>query len=247
MPRRTPRFAPALAFGLFLIAFSAGAAVLPGDSSPVKPFQAEYDVLRNGKELGRATLTLRPLGDGAWEFSNQTHGTKGMASLLGLDVVEKSTFRWHDGQPEGLRYSYSQKAAVKSRERSTEFDWKAGEAQSNDGKNAYTARLEPGAMDRNLVTVALMAALKQNAHDLSFRVVDKDRIADQNYRESGRETLTLPAGQLEAVRVERQREDSKRTTVSWFAPQRNWLPVQIEQVEKSGETITLQLASQPKS
>jgi hypothetical protein len=226
--------------GAALAAPAAGVA-------PLAPFQADYEVLRNGKELGRATLTLHPAGDGTWEFSNQTKGTKGMASLLGVDVVEKSTFRWRDGQPEGLHYSYSQEAAVKSRQRSTEFDWQTHEAQSRDGKNAWTAPLQGSAMDRNLVTVALMAELKSGAHDLTFHVVDKDKVAEQRYTQSAHETLSLPAGNIDAVRVERQRDDNSRTTTSWFAPQRNWLPVQIEQVEKNGETITMRLTASPPS
>lgn len=228
---------------LAMLVLGTAVATPASDVAPVAPFQADYEVLRNGKELGRATLTLRSAGDGTWEFSNQTRGTKGMASLLGVDVVEKSTFRWHDGQPEGLHYSYSQDAALKSRQRSTEFDWQAHEAQSRDGKNVWTAPLRNSAMDRNLVTVALMAQLKSGGRDLTFHVVDKDRVAEQRYAQSARETLSLPAGRIDAVRIERQRTDSSRTTTSWFAPQRNWLPVQIEQVEKNGETITMRLAS----
>lgn len=230
---------------LFLGTLVLGAAVAEpaSDVAPVAPFQADYEVLRNGKELGHATLMLRSTGDGTWEFSNQTKGTKGMASLLGVDVVEKSTFRWHDGQPEGLRYSYSQEAAIKSRERSTEFDWRTHEAQSRDGKNVWTAPLQNSAMDRNLVTVALMAQLKSGGRDLTFHVVDKDKVAEQRYAQGAHETLSLPAGRIDAVRVERQRADNSRTTTSWFAPQRGWLPVQIEQVEKNGETITMRLAA----
>ena len=96
----------------------AGAA----ESTPLQPFQADYQVTRNGKELGHATLTLHDNGNGSWEFSNQTKGTKGMASMLGLDIVEKSTFRWRDDLPEGLQYRYSQQAAIKSKERSTDLD-----------------------------------------------------------------------------------------------------------------------------
>ncbi|HSC11123.1 MAG TPA: DUF3108 domain-containing protein [Rhodanobacteraceae bacterium] len=234
-----------IALILGTLVFGAALAEPASDAAPVAPFQADYEVLRNGKELGRATLMLRSAGDGTWEFSNQTKGTKGMASLLGVDVVEKSTFRWHDGQPEGLRYSYSQEAAIKSRQRSTEFDWRTHEAQSRDGKNVWTAPLQNSAMDRNLVTVALMAQLKSGGRDLTFHVVDKDKVAEQRYAQSARETLSLPAGRIEAVRVQRQRADNSRTTTSWFAPQRNWLPVQIEQVEKNGETITMRLAAQP--
>jgi len=234
-----------MAFSLNTLLLGTTVAMAATDAAPVAPFQADYEVLRNGKELGRATLTLRAAGAGTWEFSSQTKGTKGMASLLGVDVMEKSTFRWHEGQPEGLRYMYSQEAAIKSRQRSTEFDWQTHEAQSRDGNQVWTAPLQTSAMDRNLVTIALMAQLKSGAHDLAFKVVDKDKVADQRYAQGAHETLSLPAGKIEAVRVERQRTDNSRTTTSWFAPQRNWLPVQIEQVEKNGETITMRLASAP--
>jgi hypothetical protein len=238
-----PFYAVARLFGLFALALPA--VVLAQGPAPIQPFQASYEVLRNGKELGQATLTLREGDNGTWEFSSQTKGTKGMASLLGVDVVEKSTFRWHEGQPEGLRYMYSQEAAIKSRQRSTEFDWQAHEAQSRDGNNVWTAPLQASAMDRNLVTIALMAELKSGGRDLAFKVVDKDKVAEQRYTQSAHETLSLPAGKIDAVRVERQRTDNSRTTTSWFAPQRNWLPVQIEQIEKNGETITMRLASAP--
>jgi uncharacterized protein DUF3108 len=230
--------------GLVALAFAGLACA--ADTAPIQPFQADYQVLRNGKELGHATLTLRQAGDGTWEFNSQTRGTKGLASLLGVDAAEKSTFRWRDGLPEGLHYSYSQEAAVKSRQSSTDFDWQKHEAQSRDGKNAWTAPLQTSAMDRSLVTLALMAQLKSGARDLTVHVVDKDKVAEQRYMQGARETLSLPAGQIDAVRVDRQRADSTRKTTSWFAPQRNWLPVQIEQVEKNGETITMRLTSAPR-
>ncbi len=213
------------------------------EPSPLQPFQADYQVLRNGKELGQATLALREASDGAWEFSSQTKGTKGMASMLGLDVLEKSTFRWRDGLPEGLQYRYSQQAAIKSRQRSTDFDWSAKQARTRDGNSESTALLQGSAMDRNLVTLALMARLKAGASDLTFHVVDKDHVSEQHFASDAHESLSLPAGRIEAVRVDRQREDSKRSTTIWFAQQRNWLPVQIEHVEKNGETVTMRLAA----
>lgn len=226
-----------------LIALVMAGAAGAADPSPLPPFQADYQVLRNGKELGRATLSLQQGANGTWEFSSQTRGTKGMASLVGLDIVEKSTFHWRDAMPEGLRYSYAQDAAIKSRQRSTEFDWTAHEARSSDGKGSWVAPLRGNAMDRNLVTVALMSALKSGSTDLTFPVVDKDRVAEQRYVVGGREPLSVPAGSIEAVRVDRQRDDGRRTTTSWFAPQRGFLPVQIEQVEKNGETVTMKLAA----
>ena len=230
-----PCLPPRLAGLLALLLRVTGVAAEP----PLQPFQAEYEVLRDGKELGQATLSLRDLGNGSWEFSSETKGTKGMASMLGLDVSEKSTFRWHDGQPEGIAYRYAQHAAIKSRERSIDFDWNAKQARTRDGKNETTAPLSATAMDRNLVTIALMSALKGGAQEAHCPVVDKDRVADQRYRVESREALSLRSGPVDAVRVARVRDDNpgKQTTI-WFAPHLAWLPVQIEQTDK-GDTVTL--------
>ena len=62
--------------------------------------------------------------------------------------------------------------------------------------------------------------------------------------QAGHEIVSLGSTNIDAVKVTRDRGgDSKRQTTYWFAPQRNWLPVQIEQVEKNGETITTRLAT----
>jgi hypothetical protein len=230
-------------FALCLVMLVCSPILVAADLTSVAPFQADYQVLRNGKELGQATLALRDAGHGTWEFSSQTRGTKGMASLLGVDVVEKSTFRWRDGIPQGLHYTYAQKAAIKSRQRSIDFDWDTQQARTHDGDRESVVPLQGSAMDRNLVTLALMARLRSHSPDLTFHVVDKDHVGEQRYVAGARESLSLPAGRIDSVRVDRQRDDSKRTTTIWFAPQRDWLPVQIEQVEKNGETITMRLAA----
>jgi hypothetical protein len=234
-------------FALLLMSVCPAIALAATDSAPLQPFHADYQVLRNGKELGHATLTLRASEGDTWEFSSQTHGTAGMASLLGLDVVEKSTFRWNAGRPQGLRYSYVQKAAIKSRDTAIDFDWPAKTATTHDNGKTRNVTLDAPAMDRNLVTPALMADLESGTADFNYHIVDKDKISDQHYAQAGHETLALPAGSIDAVKIERDRGgDSKRRTTSWFAPQRGFLPVQIEQVEKNGETITMKLVSTEK-
>jgi Protein of unknown function (DUF3108) len=225
-----------------LLAMAAAGFPAVAAAAPLQPFQAEYRVLRNGKEIGRATLALRDGGNGTWEFSEHTEGTRGMAGMLGIDVDEVSTFRWRDGLPEGLGYRYEQQAAFKSRRRSTEFDWQDMQAFSRDGKRSWTAPLSNGAMDRNLVTIALVVALRSGSRDLTFPVVDKDRVAAQHYVRGPDERLSLPAGRVDAVRVDREREDRRKTTTIWFAQSRGWLPVQIEQSNK-GDTVTMQLES----
>ena len=209
--------------------------------APLAPFHADYEVLRNGKELGHATVDLRAGANGEWEFTSATHGTSGMAAMLGLDVDEKSTFRWNRSQPQCVHYRYAQKAAIKSKDLAIDCDWQGKVAKSSAGGKVADVALDAPAMDRHLVTLALMADLKSGANDLVYRVVDKDKVSEQRYVSAGSETLTLRGGPIEAMKIVRDRGgDSRRQTTSWFAPQRGFLPVQIEQVEKS-DTITMRL------
>ena len=226
-----------VAASLFIVAGSATAA-----DAPLQPFHADYTVSRNGKEMGKATLDLRNAGND-WEFLSQTHGTAGMAAMLGVDVQEKSTFTWNASKPECLTYNYSQKA-LKSRTTSITCDRNAKSARVDDnGKTANVALTSP-VMDRHLVVLALMIDLKAGAPALNYPVIEKDQVSDQRYVQSGHETISLGSANVDAVKVSRDRgADSKRQTTYWFAPQRGWMPVQIEQVEKNGETITMRLAT----
>ena len=64
------------------------------------------------------------------------------------------------------------------------------------------------------------------------------------YERGPLETLHLPSGDYEAQLMRRAGEpgaDRKRVARSWFAPALGYLPVQIEQTQKKGDTITLQL------
>lgn len=226
----------------FIASSLLGAGSAVAADAPVRPFHADYIVSRNGKDMGKATLDLRNAGNG-WEFRSETHGTSGMAALLGVDIQENSTFTWNANQPECLTYSYSQKA-LKSRRTSITCDWRSKLANVDDNGKAANVALASPAMDRHLVALALMADLKAGASALSYPVIEKDQVSDQRYVQSGHETVSLGSMNVDAVKVSRDRgTDSKRQTTYWFAPKRDWLPVQIEQVEKNGETITMRLAT----
>ena len=54
--------------------------------------------------------------------------------------------------------------------------------------------------------------------------------------------MVVPAGTLRAIKVERLREDSSRTTVTWFGIDQGLIPVRILQSDE-GEGFELRLVS----
>ena len=230
------------------IAFAAvaSAQIAPAAVAPPAPFRAEYLALRNGEELGHTTLALSANHDGTWTLRSETRGTSGLAKLAGVHIVETSRFRWRDGRPEAIEYDYKQDSAVKSRTRHAAFA--NGEVRVEEGGDAFHYAIVPGLVDRHAVTLALASDLRRGAQTFDYKVAVKDHVEDMRYERAGDETLKVPAGAFDTVlmrRVGQPGTDRKRVARSWFSEKLGWLPVQIEQSEKKGDTITLQLASNP--
>ena len=232
------------------IAFLALSLAAPGvalaDTVPLAPFHAEYVALRNGDPLGKTTLELSDNRDGTWTLRSETRGTSGLAKLAGVHIVETSRFRWHDGRPEAIDYSYKQDSAIKNRTRQATFA--NGEVEVEEGGQTFRYAIVPGLIDRHAVTLALATDLKRNAQAFDYKVAVKDRVEDMRYERGGAESLEVPAGTFDTVLMRRVGEpgtDRKRVARSWFSEKLGWLPVEIEQSEKKGDTITLKLAAPP--
>lgn len=230
---------------VFAAALCASAPAFAADTS-ITPFHADYATLRNGSEVGHTTLDLADNGDGSWTLRSETKGTSGLARLAGIHIVETSRFRWKDGRPEALVYDYRQEGAFKQRTRHADFDWKANEVHVREGDGDFRYAIAPGIVDRQAVTLAIASDLVRGASGFDYKVAVKDRIEDMRYARGADETLKVPAGEFRTVLMQRDGEpgaDRKRVARSWFAQSLGWLPVQIEQTEKKGDTVTLKLVS----
>jgi hypothetical protein len=222
-------------------------ALAPALAAPasIKPFKAEYATLQNGSELGRTTLELRDNRDGSWTLRSETSGTAGLAKLAGIHIVETSRFRWQDGRPLALAYDYRQDGAFKQRTRQATFDWTANEVRVKEG-GEYRYATVPGLIDRQSVTLALAADLMRGAANFQYPVAVKDRVEEMRYVRGAKETLDVPAGTYQTVVMQRDGDaddDRRRVARSWFAESLGWLPAQIEQADRKGDTVTLKLVS----
>jgi len=213
--------------------------------SPLKPFHAEYATLQNDSELGRTTLDLHDNGDGSWTLRSETNGTAGLAKIAGIHIVETSRFRWQNGRPLALAYDYKQDGGFKQRTRRADFDWKANEVRV-DENGEFSYPTVPGLIDRQSVTLALASDLLRGATSFDYKVAVKDHVEDTRYTRGPSESLTVPAGTFKTQVMQNAGDagdDRRRVARSWFAESLGWMPVQIEQTQKKGDTVTLKLVS----
>jgi hypothetical protein len=209
---------------------------------PLPAFHGEYELLQDGDAKGRTTIDLKRDEGDVWELVTHSEGTSGLAGLAGADIEERSRFVWRDGRPELRSYRYAQKIAWKHKERSLDLLPDGARVDSRDGDKHRTIVFEAGAMDRHTVVLALARELRAGRHELSFRVADKGEMQTHRYRHAGHERVRVPAGEFDAIRVERIRDNPGRVTTTWFAAELGYMPVRIEQREPDGDVIEMRLS-----
>ena len=68
-------------------------------------------------------------------------------------------------------------------------------------------------------------------------VASKGKLEEWRFLVAGTEQVDTGSGRVEAIRVERLRDNPERKTVSWHAPKYGYLPVKVEQIEPDGERL----------
>ncbi len=210
-----------------------------GLADPV-PFEADYSVSRNGKALGDMRSRLSRAGDTSLVYRSVTEGRNGLAGLLGVRIEEESHLGVDGSGLHSSAYRYRQEMVARKRERALkiEADGRVHESD-NDRKWEYTA--SGGAFDRHSVVLAIALRLREGVGDgvvFDVPVADKGAVEPWRFLVAGRERIDIGEGDIDTIRIERVRKDSERKTVSWHAPDMDFMPVKVEQVEPDGEVLT---------
>lgn len=220
--------------GIGLLVVAAGAV-----AAPPPPFTATYNVTQGDQPLGVAQVSLRAAGDGTWLYRNDVKGTGGLAAILGASIKESSQLRWKGDVPEAIRYDYQLQAAIKNKQRHLRVDWTTHQVTVDEGKGAATYPAQPGMVERNTLPLALGLALRSGQRDITLAVAVRTKVETQHFKVTGKQTITVPAGQFDALRVDRV--DAERGFSAWYVPDRYLMPIKLSQ--RDGGNMQLELVS----
>lgn len=227
-----PLLAPVLGLALMLGLNSAYAA------TPTA-FTATYNVSQNGQPLGVAKVSLHASDDNTWIYSKDVKGTGGLAAILGASLKESSRFRWKGDVPEAISYDYDLQTGIKNKTRHLTVDWAKKQVSVDDGKGPDVYPASAGMVERNTLSLALGVALRDGKQQAALPVAVRQQVETQNFKVTGKETITVPAGNFETERVDRS--DADRGFSAWYAPQKYPVPVKLAQ--KDGGNIEMELVS----
>jgi hypothetical protein len=226
-------------------AFSAGlAAAMPaaggaelacGANPPLTlPVRLEYGVTAT-----RAAISLS--GEGAVVFQRRGDAYAMDSSLQSIGILEARQSSAGTVGRDGLVPRTFTQRSSRQPPRSADFDW-AGQRVtfSQTGASAPT---RPQMQDR--LSLLMQLAWRHRADPLArtieLPVAGQRGTSDYVFRVHGMETLALPAGRFDAVRLERHKEDGDDSLEVWLAPGLCSLPVRLRFTDDKGLVIEQRL------
>jgi hypothetical protein len=206
-----------------------------------RPFEAEYRLTRNGFEVGQTLVRLELTADGVY-FHRVETGPSTMLSLLREDLIlEQSRGRMVRGRPRPDHYRYRRTGELQ-RDLVLSFDWEAGRVRMQDGASGWSLDVPPNALDKLIQQLAASAELAGGAAEAGFRVADGGLLKTYGYRLLHPETVDVPMGRFETLKVERRKDDKVSDYTLWMSPALGWQPVRILRIYR-GTSYRLELES----
>lgn len=215
------------ALGFWLCAATAFAA------GPLPTFEAQYNIRGFGFQIGEFRSSLLNSPNGNYRYETETR-TVGFIAHFNNDVIrERSDWIWHDSLIRPLTYTYSRTGGKKERAAKLNFNWTRGTVENTVDGETWKMPIHDGVLDRLVVQLSMMLDLKAGKRDMEYTFADGGKLKSYRFRIIGAERIETPSGVYDTVKLERVVDDDKRSTMLWCAPKLHYLPVRIDQREKS--------------
>ena len=204
-------------------------------------YAAQYIASANGIAAS-ARRELVKIGDLAYRLTDSLRAELGGQTIANLEQSSEFVLSAGGIVPRSFSYLLS---GISTASQTIAYNWDAGIALSTEDDESWSIMLSDSVMDQLSHQFALRQQVRLGTEsEFEFKIIDQDEVETYKYRTLGDEILVTPLGNLNTVKLERVREvpDSRATTI-WLAKDWDFLLARIEQVNRSGLRIELELES----
>jgi hypothetical protein len=211
----------------------AGGEHATSNHSPIATYEAEYSARYSGFPI-KAAHSLRQTGNG---YALRITARNFLGKITEEELFHLDT----QGAIVPDRYEHDRSIMGNKRTESmavnhtdlTIMSLRKGEQSALD--------FEPGQLGPLSHQLALARDLREGVEELSYAVIIRGSVRDYRYQRLGEEDMDTALGTLRVVKLERTRDNSDRETLLWLAPEFNYQPVLLRQIEDgSSYELTLQ-------
>lgn len=211
---------------------------------PFAPFALPYRVSYGSTPLGTGSLSVFAEDNADCHVFRLTARPYAALRWMIGDLEEESRFCLHKGRIEGRRFHHLQSDDEKH-SYSLHFDWATHTVTG--GRFASAAirgeMLDPLSVQlhvRNWVCQTVSASGALPREPLAIEIVDQKGVQSYQLQVAGTETVEVPAGRFETVRVERV-DPGRSDTRFWLAREHDFLIVRAQQRRDDHPAVRIEL------
>ncbi|MGJ8681449.1 DUF3108 domain-containing protein [Paraglaciecola sp.] len=209
--------------------------VVANTTPSLKPFKAEYSAFRFGRELGFATLELKEQDKNQFALE---YYSKVSIFFLSDKRTETSLFSFKDNEIIPQTYIYKRTGTGSNKNIGIQFSHANKQIQINNGQPIVW----DGQYDNQLYRLDAQLKLASGKKEFSYDLINnRGTLRHYDVRVSTTETLDLPFGKVDSIKVILERENSSRETIAWFAPSLNYQLVKLQQFKDGDEQGEIRL------
>jgi len=218
-------------------------ALLSAPALALTPYAAVYEAKGSGLRANNEVTLLPPDAFGRSEFRSVSKA-RGVAKLVKSDpIVEYTQFEEIDGEFKPGEYHYLFNNSGSKRNASVIFDRETLVARSLYKTETVELDIRPDHVDRLLEQLIFRTDIMAGTVADKYLIVDRNSLREAVYEKLGTEIIKTRGGTFETVRYRRQSIGSSRSIIFWFAPELEYLPVQMRHFNKDKVTGTAILTS----
>jgi len=218
-------------------------------------FIAKYDLKKNKITFGTNVNIYRRIQSDVFEvpkYSFQIFAcTAGIFKLKRDDRKETSLFSIIKDKIRSDTYHFNRTLKDRIEKVNTIFQNKSVKGdgcyhttqtfKNGEKNNLEHKDLNCGALDRLSVQIDYQKKLKSGIYDTEYFVVDKGRERNYIFELVDAEVINTIFGETETIIVKRTIQGNKRSTLTWYAINHEFVPVKIEQYRKKTLKFTAYL------
>lgn len=204
-----------------------------------KPFIAQYQILRSGKQHGEASRYLKQDGTG-YELG---YNSKISWLVFKDERKERSKFIIEQGRIKPTHYLMQRSGTGSSRHYELSLDWVNKQLKTEKKQLVKQVAWNEQWLDMLSFHAQIVLDIQQGKTDFVYDVLNRhgeNRV--YKYKVATEEWLSLPYGKVKAIRIERYGQGPDKQVYAWLAPELDYLLVRLWQSEDDVEQFDVQLS-----
>ena len=209
-------------------------------AAEIREFSADYEIFYGDIHLGKATYRFSHMNGNSYRFDFDSK----LRFLIFWDERSVSSdLVYEDQRLLPSHYRHDRRGTGRDYREEILFDRPNDRIVTTYGKEEKELDYETDIIDGLTMQLQMMLDLQRGIERPSYRIVDFNRLKTYEFSLAGTEVLNIQDRDYESIILQVVRNNERRKTQMWFAPERNYLPLQMVHFSKGKKKFNAHLVA----